>query len=182
MRGRPAIKINTGDRFGRLVVLKRHGYYHGGYGYLCRCDCGKEKVAEASFLKRGLIKSCGCWNHRWRVRKKPVELLFTIKRLQARTRKIDFNLSLDEFCQIIGKPCHYCGGKPQASKHPRVIGFLCNGIDRIRNSESYNPKNSVSCCAVCNWAKTNLSAREFLKHVHKIWEHSASKSVINTGV
>lgn len=28
--------------------------------YLCKCDCGNEKLVQSSHLKNGLIRSCGC--------------------------------------------------------------------------------------------------------------------------
>jgi hypothetical protein len=51
----------TGQRFGRLVVIESSGR-SGNYDvtWLCRCDCGKEKVIVGSSLKRGGTKSCGC--------------------------------------------------------------------------------------------------------------------------
>ena len=45
----------TGQRFGKLVVLKELG----GGRILCRCDCGREKGFNKSNVKRGLAKSCG---------------------------------------------------------------------------------------------------------------------------
>ena len=50
-----------GKRFGRLTVLEetqRRNYRHY---WLCRCDCGNEKVVEESHLKSGHTKSCGCY-------------------------------------------------------------------------------------------------------------------------
>jgi hypothetical protein len=51
------VDLTPGQRFERLVVLgpadKR---------YFCKvlCDCGIEKAARVSDLKRGATKSCGC--------------------------------------------------------------------------------------------------------------------------
>lgn len=45
----------TGQRFGKLVVLKELG----GGRIICRCDCGREKEFNKSNVKRGLAKSCG---------------------------------------------------------------------------------------------------------------------------
>lgn len=45
----------TGQRFGKLVVLKELG----GGRILCRCDCGREKEMNKSNVKRGLARSCG---------------------------------------------------------------------------------------------------------------------------
>lgn len=54
----------TGERFDRLVVLKRMPNTTG-YNttkWLCRCDCGTETVADRSNLIGGRMKSCGCLN------------------------------------------------------------------------------------------------------------------------
>lgn len=51
----------TGQRFGKLVVLKKEGKDNSGHStWLCQCDCGNLKVARGSHLKRGYIQSCGC--------------------------------------------------------------------------------------------------------------------------
>lgn len=53
-----------GQRFGRLVVVgsaPSKGVGRNVYArWLCRCDCGKEKIARAVSLKRGDTTSCGC--------------------------------------------------------------------------------------------------------------------------
>lgn len=56
----------TGKRFGRLVVLRleeMRGNKHGTNAvWLCRCDCGVEKVAYSMNLQRGKTTSCGCYS------------------------------------------------------------------------------------------------------------------------
>jgi hypothetical protein len=53
----------TGQRFGRLVVIKRTGNdKNGRVMWLCRCDCGGERVVLGSYLKNGDVKSCGCYH------------------------------------------------------------------------------------------------------------------------
>ena len=51
----------TGKRFGKLTVIKYEGCYGQGRAWLCKCDCGNEKVVLAKNLRRG-VKSCGCAN------------------------------------------------------------------------------------------------------------------------
>lgn len=59
--GRGRVSRLTGSRFGRLVVLERHGTdKHGGSTWLCQCECGKYKVVARRDLKQGRVKSCGC--------------------------------------------------------------------------------------------------------------------------
>ena len=55
----------TGQRFGKLLVIKRgetrisRGGHYAAY-WLCRCDCKKEKLVMRGSLKSGAVKSCGC--------------------------------------------------------------------------------------------------------------------------
>lgn len=49
----------VGSRFGLWTVLSREKAR--GYGYwLCRCDCGTERMVYGQNMKRGLSASCGC--------------------------------------------------------------------------------------------------------------------------
>jgi len=55
----------TGQRFGRLVVLRADGkkVFPSGQSrmqWLCKCDCGNEKVIDQAQLLSGNTKSCGC--------------------------------------------------------------------------------------------------------------------------
>lgn len=51
----------TGQRFGRLTVIERTGTATDGQKtYLCKCDCGNEKVITSGNLRSGHTTSCGC--------------------------------------------------------------------------------------------------------------------------
>lgn len=53
----------VGLRFGRLVVVSRGPTdKHRTARWLCRCDCGREKVigGKSLRLKEGGTRSCGC--------------------------------------------------------------------------------------------------------------------------
>ena len=59
----------TGRRFGRLEVIRREGSNKKGEAvWLCRCDCGGEKIVRGTKLRRGETKSCGCFEQETRVR------------------------------------------------------------------------------------------------------------------
>lgn len=50
-----------GSRFGRLEALNRlPNNKHGQARWSCKCDCGNIKDVDASRLKSGMTKSCGC--------------------------------------------------------------------------------------------------------------------------
>jgi hypothetical protein len=55
----------SGQRFGKLVVVKRVGNYISPKGaktptWLCQCDCGNTTIVQRTSLKSGSISSCGC--------------------------------------------------------------------------------------------------------------------------
>jgi len=52
----------TGQRYGRLVVLRRAAYNTNNNKplWVCRCDCGNETVVKRRNLVNGTTKSCGC--------------------------------------------------------------------------------------------------------------------------
>ena len=55
------LKDLTGQRFGRLTVVTRaKNTKNGQCRWLCKCDCGKEKIVRTTHLTSGKIKSCGC--------------------------------------------------------------------------------------------------------------------------
>lgn len=57
----PRINDITGKKFGKLTAIKRVGKSkRGRYLWLCKCECGGEKVVEHSDLVTGNTKTCGC--------------------------------------------------------------------------------------------------------------------------
>lgn len=58
----------TGNRYGRLTVVRRAESTRGGEArWLCRCECGGEKIARGTKLRRGETRSCGCLEQETRV-------------------------------------------------------------------------------------------------------------------
>lgn len=53
----------VGQRFGRLVVLRRSELKSGGKNAMweCRCDCGTVKAIAHGSLRNGVSTSCGCF-------------------------------------------------------------------------------------------------------------------------
>lgn len=60
------VKDITGEKFGKLIVLKRDGYTNGkkkSILWLCKCDCGNEVRRTAAHLKQNNTSStCGKCN------------------------------------------------------------------------------------------------------------------------
>lgn len=97
----------------------------------------------------------------------------------ANRRKIDFNLSKDEFEKLIDQSCYYCG-ESQTSKQSKngqsEIRFTYTGIDRINSSNGYTIDNCVPCCKTCNMAKNSMTQEEFYSWVRRVYEHISTKT------
>lgn len=50
----------TGEVYGKLTVIRQEGRKWDRPGWLCRCECGNEKIFIRKHLTSGLRKSCGC--------------------------------------------------------------------------------------------------------------------------
>lgn len=61
----------VGQKFNSFVVLRRDGTAKDGHStWLCRCDCGTEKVISRNNLKH--TKSCGCQRYKHNKTNTPV--------------------------------------------------------------------------------------------------------------
>ena len=50
----------TGQRFGKLVAIKKAASRGGHTYWLCQCDCGNQKEIQTSHLTAGITQTCGC--------------------------------------------------------------------------------------------------------------------------
>lgn len=70
---------------------------------------------------------------------------FITYRANANRRRIEFSLTLDDFCRLWQRDCTYCG---------KCIDTI--GIDRIDNSLGYISGNVMPCCYDCNVMKKSI--------------------------
>ena len=71
---------------------------------------------------------------------------------RAKIRNLDVTLTFEQFKNMVGQPCAYCGD--DTSKN---VG---SGLDRLNNSLGYSLDNVVVCCAKCNFGKTDRFSPE----------------------
>jgi hypothetical protein len=162
----------TGEKFGRLTVLKKDGHIKKCIAWLCRCECGNIHRVTGNCLKSGGTKSCGC------IRSGTLKLgqaafnkLFNTYRRSAYNRGHEFLLTENQFKELTKGNCYYCGSPPKRSmlKHNVAYGdYVYNGIDRKNNSLGYVSNNCVPCCSECNLMKRKMSVNQFLEHMRKI--------------
>jgi hypothetical protein len=77
----------------------------------------------------------------------------------ANKKNINFELSFDEFAEIVTHICYYCG---------KLQDKNLNGIDKMDCNSGYIKDNCVSCCEMCNFMKGTLTAEIFLKRIEHI--------------
>jgi len=169
----------TGQKFGRLIVIKRvyPNTRHRNTRWLCKCECGTEKTVDKSSLISGKTKSCGCLRRERGGRPKlnygiaNMRRVIEIYKRHAKKRGNEWNLTEEQFRALTQKDCYYCGGKPNNRRNARGYNgeYIYNGIDRIDNTKGYTIDNVISCCKVCNRAKNNLTLQEFKDWVRKIY-------------
>ena len=55
------LEIKSGDKFNRFTVIREVERRCQKRYFLCKCDCGTEKVVSLNNLRTGHSKSCGCF-------------------------------------------------------------------------------------------------------------------------
>src|SRR5262245_20563272 len=167
-------------RFGRLTVLNEYPEHNdkGRVHWKCICDCGNKAFVYVVNLRSGSTKSCGCLKaelgrEQLKNKRKYDNTVIGQRYKQyqhlATRRGISFNLSYEEFSNLVKRSCFYCGdpGRIKTIAIENVIySARMNGIDRVDNRIGYDIHNVVPSCSTCNSRKGDRSV-EYLKARNK---------------
>ena len=174
-------ELPPGTKFNRLTIIKlNHKDNRWRRHYLCKCDCGNEKVVQGSLMVSGNTKSCGClvkeMGQSKRISKNHSEITAIILgyKRHAKDRDIKFMLTREDVINIIFNKCHYCGSdlsNNKITKNSINGGLHYNGIDRIDSHKDYTIDNVVPCCKICNLAKRDKSRDIFLTWINRVYMH-----------
>jgi len=168
-----------GEKFNRLTVMNlSYIDTHKKIYWECLCDCGNIVVVRGAGLKCGDNQSCGCYHKELtsKMFKKPdgtaaFNKLFSEYKRNAFKKSHTFNLTEEEFREIVNKNCFYCGCTPNTTYKSRKDRYIYNGIDRVNNAKGYILGNIVSCCSACNHAKNTMSKEDFLSWIKRVYKN-----------
>lgn len=166
----------TNKKFGRLTVISRYGSTNNKMAtWLCKCDCGNEKVVSTCHLNSGATTSCGCYQ-------KERASLANKTHNNSKTRLYNEWQHMKKRCYWENyKYYHLYGGRGISVCNEWKDSFenfkkwaLNNGysddltLDRINNDKNYEPSN-------CRWA-TKYTQSNNRKFNHIVSYHGETSS------
>jgi hypothetical protein len=90
----------------------------------------------------------------------------------AKKKGLSHTLTLEQYTELINKPCHYCGKS--------LYGEYGVGLDRINNDRSfgYDYDNVLPACADCNKGRhTFFTVKEFKVMIKALLEYRKIKNI-----
>lgn len=143
-----ALPLSSGDKFGRLTVLRfSHSSGRGLRIWECRCECGNTVFAKALDLKRKAVRSCGCL--RTEILKKPKTHGMAYSRLNGIYRKMKqrcYNPKIKNYRNYGSRGITVCDECLNGFE-PFMEWAINNGyseeltLDRVNNDGAYSPEN-----------------------------------------
>jgi len=195
-RGRPLkSKYSIGDLTpaGDLIVdmrkrpdkfnIKRQKIEGDGYDLKVRCSHCQDPQKDRWTSKA--TYSFRCWHDTKNIvpnTDSTYKILRASIKSGAKKRGYSYELSFDEFKEVVSQPRHWCGIAPPL-KNPKAermhtLPAPAHGIDRIDNNHGYTYSNSVPSCQRCNVAKNNSTKSEFLSWIERVYAHQFQEVVV----
>lgn len=194
----------TNQKFNILTLLE-YRYSKGGKAFwLCKCDCGNEKIIAASEVKYGGTKSCGCLNHKIDDLTGQRFLKLLVKSLNCiKNRGALWNCLCDcgTWCIVTAKSlkagdtkscgCHnrFVISQKVGKNHPRWRHDLSEE-DRKENSDRhYSPENHAWRKKVfnrdnytCQCCKDNKGGNLEAHHIYSWGTHKSLRYTTSNGI
>lgn len=165
----------SGQRFGRLLVIRPAANSGKFTCWLCKCDCGNETTPRTSQLRNRKTKSCGCLRteiaalrfttHGLTVARKlsrEYHLYHSAKK-RAKQQQVPFNLELTDIviperCPVFPEMLLLCSSKSVSDNSPT--------LDKLIPHLGYIKGNVRVISHKANTIKQNASVEELRRVAH----------------
>ena len=166
----------TGQRFGRLTVIRQEPRRGRNVMWLCQCDCGTLKVVNGAKLRNSLTVSCGCHKKElFTKHSKSHTRLYTIWGNMKQRCGNPKNTLYPRYGGRVIKVCQEWADSFEAFyKWAMAHGYADNlQIDRIDNNQGYFPDNCRWVTPQANMSNTRINLLiEFEGETHTASEWS----------
>lgn len=158
--------------------------YHVEVEFKCKCGGSIIRKASDPLKKDREFKCRTCYLRDLSANKSDFAdvakacLLSRYKKI-ARYRNLKFELTKEQFGNLLESMCHYCGvikSNTFKSTGRPTEAYKYNGIDRKDNTIGYRPDNVVSCCILCNRGKNNADYSLFIDHIKNIIKYNLGRA------
>lgn len=172
----------SGQKFGKLTAIKCVEKANYTSKWLCKCDCGNDKITRIDSLLSGRCRSCGCLNQNRKCKHggakngKTERLYHVWQDMKNRC----YNKNIKHFDRYGGRGITVCeewlrdygkfrewainNGYDENANHGECT------LDRINNNIGYSPEN-------CRWV--SMSIQDNNRSTNKYYEYSGESHTIS---